>query len=96
MTPLEIDIKTRILSYWAKLIEGKENDILSSNVYFIMCEMHKNKLIKSSWIDTVKTTLNSLGFSGYWNNQSLLNANWLKKATNQRIRIFLYKTGLRT
>ena len=86
VTPLPIDIKTRILSYWAKLIEGKENDILSSNVYFIMYEMHKNRLIKSSWIDTVKTTLNSLGFSGFWNNQSFLNANWLKKATNQRLK----------
>ena len=48
--------------------------------------MHKNRQIKSSWIDTVKTTLHSLGFSGFWNNQSFLNANWLKKATNQRLK----------
>ena len=86
MTPLEIDIKTRILSFWAKLIEDIENDILSSTVYGIIYEMHKNRLIKSCWIDNVKKLLNSLGFSGFWNDQYFLNAKWLSKAANHRLK----------
>ena len=74
VTPFEIDIKTRILSYWAKLIENKENGILSSDIYSITYEMHKRKIIKSCWIDNVKTILNSIGFSGFWIGQSCLNA----------------------
>ena len=54
VTPLEIDIKKRILSYWAKLIENKENGILSSDIYRITYEMHRRKIIKSCWIDNVK------------------------------------------
>ena len=86
VTPLEIDIKTRILSYWAKLIENKENGILSSDIYSITYEMHKRKIIKSCWIDNVKTILNSIGFSGFWIDQSCLNAKWLKSAANQRLK----------
>ena len=41
VTPLEIDIKTRILSFWANFIEGTENDKLSSTVYGIIYEMIK-------------------------------------------------------
>ena len=86
VTPLEIDIKTRILSFWAKLIEDIENDKLSSTVYGIIYEMHKNRLIKSCWIDNVKKLLNSLGFSGFWNDQYFLNAKWLSKAANHRLK----------
>ena len=86
VTPLEIDIKTCILSFWAKLIEGIENDKLSSTVYVIIYEMHKNRLIKSCWIDNVKKLLNSLGFSGFGKDQYFLNAKWLSKAANHRLK----------
>ena len=41
VTSLEIDIKIRILSFWANFIEGTENDKLSSIVYGIIYEMIK-------------------------------------------------------
>ena len=74
VTPLEIDIKTRILSYRAKLIENKENGILSSDIYRITYEMHRHKIIKSCWIDNNKKKLYSIAFSGFWIGQSYLNA----------------------
>ena len=48
--------------------------------------MHKRKIIKSCWIDNVKTILNSIGFSCFWIGKSCLNAKWLKTAANQRLK----------
>lgn len=84
ITPLSVDINTRIVSFWAKLINDFDKNKLSSTVYNIMFNLHKDNEIKSQWIDNVKCLLCSLGFSGIWDTQSFLNTKWIVAATKQK------------
>ena len=85
ITPLYIDIQTRIVSFWSKLIDN-DNDKLSSSVYQIMLAMHNSQKIISPWIKFVKHLLCSLGFPVIWYSQSLINSRWLVKAVNQKLK----------
>lgn len=68
--PVDIDIKSRLIGYWARLISGHQNKI-SNMVYLLLYKLDVLKLFHSDWINTVKTTLNLSGFSGIWLNQCL-------------------------
>ena len=57
-TPLDIDIKSRMLTFWARLCSRDKHKI-SSTIYSLLYTLDK-----SEWIETVKTTLNNCGFSG--------------------------------
>ena len=84
ITPLKVDISTRIVSFWSKLVNNIENSKLSSLSYNILFALHNTKKIKSQWIETVKDLLCELGFSGIWITQSFLNSKWLIAATKQK------------
>ena len=47
--------------------------------------MHKNKIIKSEYINNIKTILNTCGYSGLWEAQSVSNSKWLKLAISQKV-----------
>ena len=49
ITPLYIDIQTRIVSFWSKLIDN-ESDKLSSSIYKIVLELHNSQIFMSPWI----------------------------------------------
>ena len=84
-TPLYIEIQSRIISFWAKLIVNKENAKLSSTVYAAIYSLHERNKMKSQWIDNVKNILCSNGFSGVWYSQSFTNSTWLLKASKQKL-----------
>ena len=69
-TPLDIDIKSRMLTFLARLCSGRKHKI-SYTIYSLLYTLDKKDIFKSEWIGTVKTTLNNFGFSGLWLNQSL-------------------------
>ena len=69
-TPLHIDIKCKMILYWARLINSKENK-LSKLIYSLIYKLYEKDLFHSSWITSVKNILDSAGFSGIWTNQSL-------------------------
>lgn len=85
ITPLSVDINTRILSFWSKLIEKRNSNKLSSVVYNLVHHMDKENQTKSLWIGHVRNLLNSIGFSGFWDSQSIINGNWFPKAAKQKI-----------
>ena len=60
--PILIDIKTRVVSFWSRLLTETENK-LSSLMYKIVYQMHKNKQIKSEYINNVENIINTCGFS---------------------------------
>ena len=66
VTPIYIDVQTRIISFWKKLINSPIENKLSSNVYKIIYEMHASNKIVSPWIKFVKHLLCSLGFPVIW------------------------------
>ena len=61
-TPLHIDIKCKMVSYWASLITSKENK-LSKMIYSLIYNLYEKDLFYSNWISSVKTILDSAGFS---------------------------------
>ena len=69
-TPLHIDIKCKMILYWARLINSKENK-LSKLIYSLIYKLYEKDSFHSSWITSVKNILDSAGFSGIWTNQSL-------------------------
>ena len=69
-TPLDVDIKSRILTCWARLCSCDEHKI-SNTIYSLLYTLEEKHIFKSEWVGTVKTTLNNCGFSGVWFSQSL-------------------------
>ena len=69
-TPFHIDIKCKMIPYWARLTNSKENK-LSKMIYSLIYKLYEKDLFHSTWISSVKNILDSAGFSGIWTNQSL-------------------------
>ncbi|MEW8546328.1 MAG: reverse transcriptase family protein [Candidatus Thiodiazotropha sp.] len=85
VTPLYIDIQTRIVSFWTKLILNTEKIKLSSMVYTAIYSLQEANQINCQWIENVKNILCSNGFSGVWYSQSFINSSWLIKALKQKL-----------
>ena len=82
--PILIDIKIRVISFWSRLLTETENK-RSSLMYKIVYQMHKNKQIKSEYINNVENIINTCGFSGIWESQSLSISKWFKLAISQKL-----------
>lgn len=48
--------------------------------------MHKSKLCKSAYMENVKSILESCGFSGIWQSQTIINQRWLSLAISQKLK----------
>ena len=59
-TPLNLKIKSRVLSFWYRIVNGSK-DKLCYKLYQLMHYLHD-----SDWIKTVNNTLNTLGLSDIW------------------------------
>lgn len=85
--PVALDIKTRVISYWSKLLSMHEKPTrLSYVMYHILYNLHKNKILKSQYIENVKCLLESSGFSGIWQSQNAINPRWLSLAISQNLK----------
>lgn len=82
--PIAIDIKIRMVSYWSKLVNGKQSK-LSSILYRLTRQSNENYSIQYSWISCVKTILNDCGFSLIWDSEQFFNNEWLKYIVKQRL-----------
>ena len=54
-------------------------------MYQLLFHMHKNKIIKSDYINNIKTILNTCGYSGLCEAQSVPNSKWLRLAFSQKL-----------
>ena len=93
ITPVSVDIKNRIVSYWTKLInninETNNNNIqqkISSRTYIILHDLASKNKIKSLWIDNIKNILCNSGYSGIWYSQSFIYSKWLVKSSHQKFK----------
>ena len=89
--PLEIDIFTRMISFWTRLITS-ENYKLSSDMYWVLYthDIHNN--VRSKWIGIIKTILIECGLSGIWDQQRVENPKWLKETVKQKLKdLFVQK-----
>ena len=86
IAPLYIDVQSRIISFWTKLVDSPIENKLSPKVYRVIYEMHASNKVTSPWIKFVKNLLCFLGFPDVWYSQNFVNANWLVRAVNQKLK----------
>ena len=67
--PVSIDIKTRMIGFWQRIVNGKP-DKISSKLYSILLAMHNRDLFHSKWLMYIKDILNDSGLEHYWLNQT--------------------------
>ena len=68
-SPIEVDVKCRVLSYWFKLRSPDNISKLSSVAYRFLFLLHKQGKYDSTYILAVKNMLIDIGMSGLWLNQ---------------------------
>ena len=81
--PIDIIIKTRMISFWNRLNSENSNK-LSFKVYQYMCNMPN---FNSKWINKIKSILNETGMSDVWLNQHMMQGQspyYLKLECKQR------------
>ena len=83
--PLNIDIQTKIISFWSRLIETVNPNKFSVAMYTIIFELSNRNRINVKWINNIKEILCSLGFSAVRASQSFLNKTWLVKSINSKL-----------
>ena len=84
--PITLEINSRAISFWCKLLDCQDKYRLSSIVYTIVHSMHENRHVKSKWIDNVKHLICSMGFSGVWFSQSYINSKWFINSIKQKLK----------
>ena len=82
--PIDIDIKVRMVSYWAKLVCGKDSK-LCSILYKLCKKLTVNRNIQLLWIDYVHDILNECGYPYVWESENFHNTEWLKCIAKQRL-----------
>lgn len=85
ITPIMVDIQSRIISYWSKAVHNESNSLVSV-MYKILYSMHKNGIYKSKYIDNVKTIIEHNGFSNIWISQNAFNITWFSKSMKQKLK----------
>ena len=75
--PLNIDIKIRMISYWARILHGKDNK-LSCLLYKLMLNLSDENNEISKWITFVQNILNECGLTFIWMQQNFPSEQWLK------------------
>ena len=67
----------KLLSFWAKLLYGKELKL--SKIIYNLCYCMSIKNVEHfTWLDNVKKILNECGFAYIWNTQTFVDPNWLR------------------
>ena len=82
--PIDIDIKLRSISFWARLITGKQAKY--SNVLYRLCHhLHAHHNLSFKCIQFVKKIFNDCGYNYIWDTQNFINIDWLKTVIKQRL-----------
>lgn len=88
--PLSIDIHTRIISFWANLVQPHFLK-LSSRIYYALYFQAENSLSRNlqkhyPWISCVKDILIKCGLYGIWITHAFSNQKWLSETTKQKLK----------
>ena len=82
--PIEIDVKLRMISYWARLLTGKETK-LSYLSYKILYNLFIDEDLDFSWIKHVKHIFDDTGYSYIWSQQLFQNSDLLLALIRNRL-----------
>ena len=82
--PVEIDIKIRIISFWAKIICGKQSKI-ACIMHSLSHHLYSQQNFDIKWIKYLEKILNETGFSNIWQTQTFKSIEWLKQSIKQTL-----------
>ena len=82
--PLSIAIKTRMISFWCKLITSEVNRF-STTLYNLLQIYNVNNIFTSKWLQYIKTILDETGFSYISTLQKVPNINTFPNQIKQRL-----------
>ena len=81
--PLEVDIITRMISYWTRLIEP---DTMKFSNLFYKFLFYSTSEKKSAWLEYIKRIVENCRFSGIWAAQRVENTRWFVQSIKQKIK----------
>jgi len=81
--PIEIDIKVRAISYWARLQGGKESKY--ANLLYKLSRKLNDRSPVFSWINFIKKILNDCGFPIIWETEIVDGQEFIKNVVKQRL-----------
>jgi hypothetical protein len=83
--PLREEAKIRMVSYWCRLTVNGINK-LSNYLYSFIETLHKQRKIKSKWLEYIKAAILNNGFQNIWDNQNNFNNKWFQLAFKRRVK----------
>ena len=84
--PLRVDVHTRMISFWSKLVDSSNITHLSSNMYDIAYSLFCRNICKFDWFHCIQNILTKCGLLVVWDTQSFVNKEWLVSTVKQRLR----------
>jgi hypothetical protein len=94
--PLSVNIKQRMVSYWTKLISGKQTK-LCSITYRLMFHLFSVQNVNFQWLTYVKGIFDECGLTYIWNSQNFINERYgLRKILNNAYATSSNKIGMMT
>ena len=75
--PVSILIKSRLIRFWSGLVLSQNAHKLSSKMYKLMYDLHRNDVFECPWLDNVKSILIECGYDCVWETQSFSSRNSL-------------------
>ncbi|MEW8547695.1 MAG: hypothetical protein AB2693_29660, partial [Candidatus Thiodiazotropha sp.] len=82
--PIKVDIQSRMIAYWTKIISDESALKFSSLLYKIVFNSASNKT--SKWLEYVKGVMINCGFSGVWDAQGTESPKWFVQSIKQKAR----------
>ena len=83
--PLHITATVRALAFWFRLLNGEQNK-LSCIMYRLLCKLDENDMYADPWLLFIKNTLNELGYTEFWVNQSVSGSSeWFRSIVKLRL-----------
>ena len=77
--PLEINVKVRMITFWARLFSSSYNK-LSSKLY------HIAEYFNTTWYNYIRKILDECGLSYIWQTKSIKSVEWLRKTVFFRLK----------
>ena len=82
--PLEIQVKTRMIKFWAKILTGK-NTKISYKMYELLLYLHNKDIYSCKWILCIQNILQDVGLNYIWITKTVPNINWLCREVKVRL-----------
>ncbi len=78
-------VEKRMINFWLHVCQGKQAKF-SHTIYKLLLKLHEKQDFKSKWIVKIKSILDKSGLSNMWDQQTIVNKEWLKQCVDRRLK----------